>query len=122
MKLIAVAAAIEVAAGLILIVSPPLVARLMLNADLNAAGEAIGHVAGFGLLGLGLAGWPASAQADGKSAAVRGLLAYNVLGAIFFIYLGIQGTLVGMLLWPAAVLHTVLAILLARVFLRVTSR
>jgi hypothetical protein len=122
MKLIAVAAAIEVAAGLILIVSPPLVARLMLNADLNAAGEAIGRVAGFGLLGLGLAGWPASAQADGKSAAVRGLLAYNVLGAIFFIYLGIQGTLVGMLLWPAAILHAVLAILLARVFLRVTSR
>jgi hypothetical protein len=117
MKLVAVAAAIEVAAGVILIISPPLVARLMLNADLNAAGEAVGRVAGFGLLGLGVACWPVSAHVSARSAPVRGLLAYNVLGAIFFIYLGLQGTLVGIVLWPAAALHSVLAILLARVFL-----
>jgi hypothetical protein len=39
-----------------------------------------------------------------------------VLAAVFFIYLGIRGELVGPLLWPAAVIHAVIAILLARVF------
>jgi hypothetical protein len=116
MKLIAVSAAIEIVAGLILILTPPLVARLLLNADLNAAGEAIGRLAGFGLLGLGLAGWPGSAPVSGRSAAVRGLLAYNLLAAILFIDLGIRGTSVGILLWPAAVLHAGLGIALARVF------
>jgi hypothetical protein len=116
MKLITVAAAVEVAAGLILILSPPLVARLLLSADLNAAGEAVGHLAGFGLLGLGLAAWPRSGPASGRSAAVRGLLAYNLLAAILFIDLGVRGTFVGMLLWPAAALHAGLGIALGRVF------
>jgi hypothetical protein len=116
MKLIAVASAVEVAAGLIFIVSPLLVVQLILNADLNAAGEAVGRVAGFGLLGLGLACWPGATPARGQSAAVRGLLAYNSLAAILFISLAVRGTMVGMLLWPAAVLHAVLAIALGRVF------
>jgi hypothetical protein len=115
-KLIAVAAAVEVAAGLIFIVSPSLVVQLILSADLNPAGEALGRVAGFGLLGLGLASWPGSTPVTGKSAAARGLLAYNLLAAILFIYLGVRGTMVGMLLWPAAALHTVLAIALGRIF------
>ena len=116
MKLINVAAAVEIAAGLIFMISPSLVARLVLNAELSAAGEAVGRVGGFGLLGLGLACWLGSAPVGAKSAAIRGLLAYNVLAAIFFTYLGVQGTLVGILLWPAAALHAILAILLGRVF------
>jgi hypothetical protein len=118
MKLITVAAAIEIAAGLVFIASPPLVARLALNADLNPAGDALGRVLGFGLLGLGLACWPGAAPLSGKSAAVRGLLAYNVLAALFFMYLGVQAALVGLLLWPIAALHAVLAVLLGRIFVR----
>ena len=116
MKLITVAAAIEVAAGLIFAASPSVVVRLILDANLNDAGQAVGRVAGFGLLGLGLACWPGSTPFNGKSAAVRGLLAYNLLAAIFFTYLGVRGTMEGMLLWPAAVLHAVLAIAIGRVF------
>ncbi|MGC2129307.1 MAG: hypothetical protein WA629_04330 [Candidatus Aquilonibacter sp.] len=33
-----------------------------------------------------------------------------------FVYLGIRGELVGPLLWPAAVIHLAIAILLARAF------
>jgi hypothetical protein len=116
MKLIAVAAAVELAAGAILIVSPALFVRLVLNADLDAAGEAIGRVGGFGLLSLGLACWPGLSPAGVKSAALRGLLTYNVLAALFFIYLGVREAPVGALLWPVAALHAALAILLARVF------
>ncbi len=51
-----------------------------------------------------------------ESAALRVLLTYNVLAAIFFLYLGFRGEFIGLLLWPAAALRAVLAILLARVF------
>jgi hypothetical protein len=122
MRLVTVAAAVEVAAGVIFMVSPSLVARLALNADLSAAGEAVGRVAGFGLLGLGLACLPGSERVSERSAAVRGLLAYNVLAALFFSYLGVRGNLVGMLLWPIAVLHAVLAVLLGRAFARPEGR
>jgi hypothetical protein len=111
MKLMTIAAAIEVLAGVIFVASPSLVTHLVLNSDLNPAGEAVGRVGGFGLFSLGLASWPGSTP-------IRGLLAYNVLAAVFFIYLGIQGTLVGGLLWPVAALHFVLAALLGRIFVR----
>ncbi|MGA8575699.1 MAG: hypothetical protein WB609_08470 [Candidatus Cybelea sp.] len=117
MKLITVAAAVEIAAGLIFMVSPSLVAQLVLNAELSAAGEAVARVGGFGLLGLGLACWLGAAPVGAKSAAARGLLAYNILAAIFFTYLGVAGTLVGILLWPAVVLHAILAVLLGRAFI-----
>ena len=45
------------------------------------------------------------------------MLAYNALAAAFFAYLGIRGHWVGLLLWPAAGLHAVIAILLGRAWL-----
>ncbi len=117
MKLTAFAASLEAATGLILIIDPSVVAWLLLGGDLPVLGQAVGRVAGFALLALGVACWPAPDPASRKGA-VRGLLTYNVLAAIFFMYLGIRGQLVGVLLWPAAVLHGALAILLARIFYR----
>jgi hypothetical protein len=112
MKVVAVAAAVEVAAGVILAVIPSVAARLVFGTDFTPAGTAICRIAGFGLLGLGIACWPASALVNPR--AVRGLLAYNVLAAVFFAWLGISRELVGPLLWPAAALHGVLSLLLAR--------
>jgi hypothetical protein len=43
MRLIAIAAAIEIVAGAIFVASPSLLVRLALNSDLNAAGTAIRH-------------------------------------------------------------------------------
>jgi len=116
MKLVRFAAATEAAVGLVLIVDPSLVGRLLLGADLSSVAQAVGRIAGFALLALGLACWPRPEPASRRSPAVRGLLAYNVLAAIFFLYLGIGGELVGLLLWPAVALHAALAILLARLF------
>jgi hypothetical protein len=117
MRTLAVAAAIEVIAGLVLIVSPSLAARLILHADLNAAGHVIARMGGMGLLSLGVACWPRSGTPAGKSGTACGLLVYNVLAAILFIYVGIRGMLIGPLLWPVAGLHAMLAILVARVVL-----
>jgi hypothetical protein len=114
-KTLSVAAAIEILAGLILAASPSLVARLVFNADLSHVGEAIGRLGGFGLFALGVACWPRGGRFGPST--VRGLLSYNALAAIFFLWLGIRGELVGVLLWPAAVLHAALSVLLARVLL-----
>jgi len=116
MKLISFAAAVEAIAGLILMVAPSLVARFLFGSDLDAVGEAVARVGGFGLLGLGLACGRGSAPSGGESAATRGLLAYNFLATILFIDLGVRGSLVGLLLWPAAALHAVLTLLLGRLF------
>ena len=46
--------------------------------------------------------------------AVRGLFTYNLLAAVYLGYLRGSGSFAGDLLWPAAVLHGLLAVLLAR--------
>jgi hypothetical protein len=116
MKLITFAAATEAAVGVVLVIDPSLVGRLLLGADLYSVAQAVGRIAGFALLALGLACWPRPEPESRSSAAVRGLLTYNVLAAIFFLYLGIGREFAGLLLWPAVALHAALAILLARLF------
>ena len=113
-KLLALAAAIEAATGLALMIYPPLVTRLLLGEGVSGAGVALGRVAGFALLGLGLACWPGLESAGVNTPALRALLTYNLLATLYLVYLGIGGRLVGSLLWPAVVIHTVLTILLAR--------
>ncbi len=111
-KLLAVSAAIEAATGLFLMFSPSLVAALLLGAELPEVAKVVGRVAGFALIGLGLACWPGREPADGKGAALRGLLTYNALAAILLVYLVARREFLGPLLWPAAVLHVGIAILL----------
>jgi hypothetical protein len=116
MKLTAFAAGVEAVTGLVLIIDPSLLARLLLGSDLPGSGQVVGRIAGFALVALGLACWPTPGPERRESAAVRALLAYNVLAAIFFLSLGFRGEFVGLLLWPAAALHAVLGILFVRVF------
>ncbi len=107
---IRVSALLEAATGLALIANPGLVARLLLGADLSGSGVAVGRLCGIGLLSLGLASWP-----GGKvlaTPATVGLFVYNLLAAAYIGYLGGSGAFRGYLLWPACVLHGVLALLL----------
>lgn len=117
MNLIATAAALEALTGLVLVFSPSFVAWLLFGVSLSTTGEAIGRVAGFALVSLGVASWPANAAAP-VTASARGLLLYNALVGIFFLYLGLNHMLVGMLLWPAIAVHAALSILLARLLAR----
>ena len=105
------AAALEGATGIALIASPPIVADLLLGHTVAGVGIALGRVAGIGLLSLGIACWPAR---DGAGlASSRALITYNLLVALYLFRLGIRGS-VGILLWPAVTMHSVLAILLLR--------
>ncbi|MFZ0312171.1 MAG: hypothetical protein WAL85_05645 [Candidatus Korobacteraceae bacterium] len=107
-----VSAVIETMTGLVLIAIPGLAARVLLNADLPAGGIAVGRLCGIGLLSLGLAAWPGGESVSAP--AVRALFVYNLLAAFYLGYLRVGGGFVSYLLWPACVLHAVLALLLAR--------
>jgi hypothetical protein len=113
-KLLAVAAVIEAATGLALMIRPPLLSHLLLGEGVSGAGLALGHVAGFALLALGLACWPNLNSAGANTSSLRALLTYNLLATLYLAYLGIAGQSVGSLLWPAVALHAVLTFLLAR--------
>jgi len=109
MRWAATAAAVEAAAtGLILLLAPVLFGRLIFGAELSEPGQALGRLTGIVLLGFALTAWP-----DPSARSVtRALLAYNLIAMLYLCYLGVAGILVGMLLWPAVAVHSVLSILL----------
>lgn len=104
-------AAIEMATGVAFMVVPGLAGRALLGQGLSAPGVAIARVAGLGLLSLGLACWPGEADITPQTA--RALFVYNLLAALYLGYLRVGGGFVSYLLWPAAIFHAVLTILLA---------
>ena len=114
--LLALAAAIEAATGITLIVSPPFVAWLLLRTDVPGAGVHLGRVGGFGLLALAIACWPGAENAGSRThvQALRAMLIYNLLATAYLAYLRIGSGFSGILLWPVIVLHAVLALLFTR--------
>jgi len=110
--LVMLSAGLEAATGLALIAVPEFVARLLLGASLSDSGIAVGRVAGFALLSLGVACWPGG---DDPTAHVTwALFTYNLLAGLYLGYLRVGGGFVSYLLWPACLVHLLLALLLAR--------
>lgn len=106
-------AVIEIGAGLGLMVSPALVASILIGAPFDTAADAVvGRVAGAALLALALACW--LARGDGYSSAARGIvsgmLLYNAVVVVVLVYAGIAWRLSGIGLWPTVVLHTAMAV------------
>ncbi|QRM53326.1 hypothetical protein [Sinorhizobium sp. BG8] len=104
-----IAAAGEIATGLALLVAPSLVGQLLLGEALAGTGIPTARVAGLALIAVGLACW--------RNSALLGMLFYSVVVTLYLGYLGLGGEFAGVLLWPAVVLHAVLSVLLARVWL-----
>jgi hypothetical protein len=113
-RLLAFASIVEVATGLALMLVPVTVVTLLLG--VNPTGEALAlalaRFVGIALLALGVACWPGPAAGTGHPPVLRGLLLYNVLVALFLASLSLLEHMTGVLLWPAAVLHAVVAVLL----------
>jgi len=106
-------AVIEAGAGLALLCSPSATVALLLGAPLEAlAGLTVARVGGIALLTLGLACW--LARGDTESRAAKGLVAamvlYNLGVAIILGAAAIGPQPVGIVLWPAVVLHAAMII------------
>ena len=111
-RVLAAAAVLEIVTGLVLIIDPIVVVRLLLGADVSGQRTPLGRVAGIALLALGLACWPGDQTANGGGPAFRAMLTYNVLITLYLAYLGIVGHLAGLLLWPAVAVHAALTVVL----------
>jgi len=106
-KVLTVAAVVEVATGMALLIVPSLVGRLLFGAEFTGVANPAARVTGIALLALGVGCWPGST-------ALCGVLTYGALATLYLAYLGVIGEWVGPLLWPAVVLHGILTVLLAR--------
>jgi len=107
--LLALAAVSEATAGLVLLVYPPIVVRVLFGAEITGAGIFLSRIAGISLIALGIACWPG----DKPQRALYGMLTYNTLAMLYLAYVGFTGV-VGILLWPAVAVHAGLSILLVR--------
>jgi hypothetical protein len=106
-------AMIEVGAGLALLCLPSAAAVLLLGKPLEApAALTVARIGGAGLLTLGVAFW--LARGDAQSLAARGLVTamviYNLGVAVVLGDAGVRSQPVGVLLWPAVILHTVMTL------------
>ena len=113
-RLLKLTALIEAATGLALIAVPSVVVRLLLGGEVSGPGIPLGRVAGFAMLSLGVACWPARTSASpGKSnSPLRAMLTYNILTTLCLLFRGTSGARIGPFLWPAVVLHGALSSLL----------
>jgi hypothetical protein len=111
-RLLKLTAIIEAATGLGLAAVPAAVVRLLLGAEISGASIPLGRVAGVALLALGVACW--LARHDAQSCAARGLVSakvlYNLGSVVILGAAGLQSQPVGIALWPAVVLHAVMAV------------
>lgn len=108
-KLLTLAAAAEAMTGLILLLYPPIVIRLLFDSDITGAGVLMSRLAGISLIALGVACWPH----HNVLRAFFGMLTFGLLAALFLVYVGVAGE-AGILLWPAVAVHSGLSALLVR--------
>ena len=96
----------EAGMGVILLAYPPIVVRVLFDAEIVGAGVIMSRLAGIALIGLGVACWPGPPRV--------GMLIYSVVVALYLAYVGFAGGFTGILLWPAVILHVILTALLTR--------
>jgi hypothetical protein len=108
------AALTEAGTGVILLVYPPIVVRLLFDAEIAGAGVSMSRLAGIALIGFGAACWPG---ADTRRA-FYGMVTYSLLAMLVLICIGVRSEGVGVLLWPAVVAHAIVIALLGGAWLK----
>ncbi len=111
---LALAAAAEAGTGLLLLVVPSFVVRLLFRAEIGGAGFIMSRLAGIALIGLGVACWPANPGVQ----QLYGMLTYSTLAMLYLIRIGLRGESVGLLLWPGVVVHAIFIVLLGSAWLK----
>jgi hypothetical protein len=106
-KLLGLAAVLEGATGLVLMIHPVLVAHVLFGEAVSGAGKVLSRVAGIALLALGVACWPGREAGSASARSTGAMLTYSLLVTLYLVYLGVVAHLAGILLWPAVVVHAV---------------
>ena len=107
MKIVLVLAAVgEATGGVALLIVPSVVGQLLFGAELTGIAVTMARLTGIALIALGVACWPGTPRV--------GMFLYSALAALYLAYVGFAGGLTGILLWPAVVLHVIVAALLIR--------
>lgn len=88
MILVYFAASLEAAVGLLLIVGPSFVAEALYGTDLSEPGLALARFAGTVFIAFAVACWPEGGTGRRSPAALRGLLTYNLLATLYFLFVG----------------------------------
>ena len=99
--------------GIALVVTPSAIVELLLGAGLSSPPSLIiGRVTGAALFSIGWMCW--LARNDDRSGArtgqITGTLIYNVSVPVLLAYAAIAHMMHGIALWPAALVHVVLAV------------
>jgi hypothetical protein len=106
--LLIIAAVLEAATGLALLVMPTVAVSMLLGVPLDtSAGLVAGRIAGAALVALAIACWQARNGERGSpsTGVVEAMLFYNFAAAMVLVYAGIRLDLHSALLLPAIVLH-----------------
>lgn len=111
-RVLAFASLAEAITGLIALIDPVILVKLLFDTEIAEVGIIITRIAGASLLGLGVSCWPGPFFVKQVSKTLLGMLIYSFIVTFYFGYLGITGKWVGLLLWPAILLHAFLTFLL----------
>jgi hypothetical protein len=111
-NLLIVSTLIELGAGVALLAVPSLVADLLLGEGLSAPPAlVVARVAGGALSSLGIMCWLGrNGERRAQSQLAAGMLFYNLAVTLVLVYARIACALEGIALWPACILHVLLAI------------
>ena len=111
--LLIVTAFFEGVTGLGLLLVPNVVVTVLLGVQVDTpVGFIAARLAGAAILSLAIACWQARNSERGGAATgiVAGMLFYNVAAALILVYAGMRLELRSEFLWPAIVVHLVLAL------------
>jgi hypothetical protein len=110
--LLIVTAVGEAGTGLLLLVLPSVLLALLLGVE-DAARESIfvARLFGAALLAIGVACWLGRSDTSSRAqlGLIGGVLVYDAAAAMLLAYAGLYLSLAGIALWPAVVLHVLLA-------------
>ena len=102
------AAYLEIVVGAVFITAPNVPCALLFGANPDNVGAPLARWVGVSLFALGIACLPSKAGESHRSA-VLGLFVFNAGVTILFAWVGAVSTVHGFLLWPAVILHAVIA-------------
>jgi len=111
--LLIVTALFEAATGVALVASPSFVVSFLIGSPLDSLpGSVVARLAGVALLTLGVVCWLARNDQMNRVMVgpVSAMLLYNIAAATLLIYARLGLRLSGVGLWPAVVLHAILAL------------